>query len=150
MDKTKLITEIVELQRRIDRHRRQTTFDAWMNLPPVTMPQLKSLFFISNQGSTSLGKLASALGVTPANVTGIVDRLVENKLITRIENADDRRMLIVRTTGKGEELVANLRERTRSYLSKALSDLNTDELANLSSGLGSLLKAIESRQGEDK
>jgi MarR family transcriptional regulator, organic hydroperoxide resistance regulator len=150
MEKTTQIAEIVELQRKIDRYRRKTTFDAWMNLPPVTMPQLKSLFFISNQGSTSLGKLASALGVTPANVTGIVDRLVEHKLITRVENAQDRRMLIVRTTEKGEELVANLRERTRSYLSKALSDLNADELDNLSRGLASLLKAIESRQGEDK
>ena len=150
MEKTLLITEIIELQRKIDRHRRKTTFDAWMNLPPVTMPQVKSLFFISNQGSTSLGKLASALGVTPANVTGIVDRLVEHKLITRVENADDRRMLIVRATKKGEELVANLRERTRSYLSRALSDLNSDELTNLSRGLGSLLKAIESHQGEEK
>jgi DNA-binding MarR family transcriptional regulator len=148
MDKTTLIKEIIELQRKVDRYRRGTTLDAWMNLPPITVPQIKSLFFISNQGSTSLGKLASALGVTPANVTGIVDRLVEHKLITRVENTQDRRMLIVRTTEKGEELVANLRERKKSYLSKALSDLNSDELTNLSQGLASLVKAFESQQGE--
>jgi len=150
MEKTKLITDIIELQRKIDRFRRGTAIDAWMNLPPVTMPQVKSLFFISNQGSTSLGKLASALGVTPANITGIVDRLVEHKLITRVANADDRRMLMVRTTPKGEELVAALRERSRNYLSKALSDLDPDDLASLSRGLTSLLRAIESRQGENK
>ena len=148
MDKTTLIKEIIELQRKVDRYRRGTTLDAWMNLPPITVPQIKSLFFINNQGSTSLGKLASALGVTPANVTGIVDRLVEHKLITRVENIQDRRMLIVRTTEKGEELVANLRERKKSYLSKALSDLNSDELTNLSKGLASLAKAFESHQGE--
>ena len=148
MDKTTLIKEIIELQRKVDRYRRGTTLDAWMNLPPITVPQIKSLFFINNQGSTSLGKLASALGVTPANVTGIVDRLVEHKLITRVENIQDRRMLIVRTTEKGEELVANLRERKKSYLSKALSDLNSDELTNLSHGLASLAKAFESHQGE--
>lgn len=150
MDKTTLVKEIIELQRKVDRYRRGTTLDAWMSLPPITIAQLKSLFFINNQGSTNLGKLASALGVTPANVTGIVDRLVEHKLITRVENVQDRRMLVLRTTENGEELVANLRERKRSYLSKALSDLSFDELTNLSQGLTSLVKAIESHQGEDK
>jgi MarR family transcriptional regulator, organic hydroperoxide resistance regulator len=150
MEKTTLIQEIIELQRKVDRYRRGTETDAWMNLPPVTMPQLKSLFFISNQGSTSLGKLAAALGVTPANVTGIVDRLVEHKLITRVENARDRRMLILRTTEQGEEIVANLRERKRSYLSKTLSDLSSDELTSLCRGLASLVKVMESHQGEDK
>jgi MarR family transcriptional regulator, organic hydroperoxide resistance regulator len=150
MDKNRMITDIIELQRKIDRFRRGTTIDAWMKLPPVTMPQIKSLFFISNQGSTNLGKLAAALGVTPANITGIVDRLVEHKLITRVANIDDRRMLMVRTTPKGEELVATLRERSRTYLSKALIGLDPDDLASLSRGLASLLKAIESRQGEEK
>jgi MarR family transcriptional regulator, organic hydroperoxide resistance regulator len=150
MEKTTLIQEIIEIQRKVDRYRRGTELEAWMNLPPVTMPQLKSLFFISNQGSTNLGKLAAALGVTPANVTGIVDRLVEHKLITRVENVQDRRMLILNTTEKGEEIVVNLRERKKSFLSKALADLTSDELTNLSRGLASLLKAMESHQGENK
>jgi len=150
MDKTTLIKEIVELQRKVDRYRRGTTLDAWMSLPTITIAQLKSLFFISNQGSTNLVKLASALGVTPANVTGIVDRLVEHKLVSRVENAQDRRMLVLRTTEKGEELVANLRERRKSVMSQVLSDLSFDELTKLTQGLTSLVKAIESRQGEDK
>ena len=150
MDKKTLITEIVEQLREVDRYRRGSTIEAWMNLPSITMPQLKSLFFISNQGSTNLGKLASALAVTPANVTGIIDRLVEQKLVTRVENADDRRMLILRTTKKGEELVATLRERRRSVMDKALSGLTLDELVTLSRGLGSLVKAIGVPQGVNK
>ena len=142
MDKKTLIMEIVENLRKVDRYRRGSTIDAWMNLPSITMPQLKSLFFISNEGSTNLGKLASALGVTPANVTGIVERLVEQKLISRVENAQDRRMLILRTTEKGDELVATLREKRRRVMDKALSGLTVDELAILSRGLTSLVKAI--------
>ena len=110
MEKATLIKEIIELQRKVDRARRPHTLDAWMGLP-VTVAQLKSLFFISNQGSSNLGQLAAALGTTPANVTGIVDRLVEHDLVSRSENVQDRRMLLLRTTSKGEELLANLRER---------------------------------------
>ena len=149
MDKTKLIKEIIELQRQVDRSRRQPTLDVWMSLP-ITIAQLKSLFFISNQGGSNLGQLAAALGVTPANVTGIVDRLLEHGLVSRKENMQDRRMLLLRTTSKGEELVANLRERRRSHLSEILARLSVDELATLAQGLTSLVKATEAHEGETK
>jgi MarR family transcriptional regulator, organic hydroperoxide resistance regulator len=149
MEKTKLIKEIIELQRKVDRSRRQPTLDVWMSLP-ITIAQLKSLFFISNQRSSNLGKLAAALGVTPANVTGIVDRLLEQGLVSRNENAQDRRMLLLGTTEKGEELVANLRERRWGYMSKILARLNEDELATLAQGLTSLVNAIEIQEGKTK
>jgi DNA-binding MarR family transcriptional regulator len=149
MEKTKLIKDIIELQRKVDRSRRQPTLDVWMSLP-ITIAQLKSLFFISNQGSSNLGNLAAALGVTPANVTGIVDRLLEQGLVSRKENVQDRRMLLLRTTNKGEELVANLRERRRGYMAEILAHLSVDELATLAQGLTSLVKAIETRKGQTK
>jgi DNA-binding MarR family transcriptional regulator len=149
MEKAKLISEIIELQRKVDKARRPSTLDVWMSLP-ITIAQLKSLFFISNQGSSSLGKLAAALGVTPANVTGIVDRLVEQDLVSRSENVQDRRVLLLRTTGKGEELVANLRERRKGFMSEILERLSVGELATLARGLTSLVKAAEAHQGETK
>jgi DNA-binding MarR family transcriptional regulator len=97
MGKRDLTEEMIELQRRVDRDRRQYELDAWMRLN-LSIGQLKSLFFISNRGTTSLSKLASALGVTPTNTTGIVDRLLKRGLITRTENPDDRRVLLLRTT----------------------------------------------------
>jgi DNA-binding MarR family transcriptional regulator len=117
---------------------------------PVTVAQLKSLFFISNQESSNLGRLAAALGVTPANVTGIVDRLVEHNLVSRVENTQDRRMLLLRTTPQGEELLANLRERRRNIMSDILVRLNTDELATLAKGLAFLVKATEAQEGDAK
>ncbi len=53
-------------------------------------------------------KLAEALGVTPPNVTGIIDRLVEQALVTRTENPEDRRIMLLQTTEKGHELLDNL------------------------------------------
>jgi len=57
-----IIEEMIELQRRVDRDRRQYELDAWMHLN-LSIGQLKSLFFISNRGTTSLSKLAVALGL---------------------------------------------------------------------------------------
>jgi DNA-binding MarR family transcriptional regulator len=147
MEKQELITEIIKLQRKVDRSRRQYELGVWLDLP-ITMAQLKSLFFISNQGSTHPGKLAAALGVTPTNVTGIIDRLVKQGLVSRAEDVQDRRVMLLKATGRGEELVARLRERRRSYLAGVLERLRMDELNVLARGLASLARAAETREGE--
>jgi len=149
MEKVDLISEIIELQRKVDRARRQYGLDVWMGLL-LTIAQLKSLFFISNHSRTSLGKLAGALGVTPTNTTGIVDRLIKQGLVSRTENAEDRRMLLLQTTSKGEELVSKLRERRKGYLSDILAHLTVDELGIVAQGLASLVKAAEAYEGESK
>jgi DNA-binding MarR family transcriptional regulator len=145
MEKAELIREIIELQRKVDRARRQYGLDVWMSLP-LTIAQLKSLVFISNQGSTNLGKLAAALKVTPTNTTGIIDRLVKQGLVSRTDNPENRRMLLLRPTRKGEELLAKLRERRRGYLSEVLERMTIDELAALATGLAALVKAAEASE----
>jgi MarR family transcriptional regulator, organic hydroperoxide resistance regulator len=149
MEKLKLINEIIVLQRKIDQSRRQYESDAWIGLD-ITIPQLKSLFFIRNQETTNLSKLAIALNVTPTNVTGIVDRLVKKGLITRTESDQDRRILLLRATNEGEELVARLRETRRGYMSELLGHMNANELAALAKGFTLLVKAIETHEKETK
>jgi DNA-binding MarR family transcriptional regulator len=148
-NKKRLIREIIELQRKADRARRQYELDVWMGLT-LTRAQLKSLFFISNQGSTNSKELAAALKVTPTNTTGIVDRLVKQGLVSRTEDTRDRRMLLLRATDEGEELLAKLRERRRGYMSEVMSRMSVDELATLAQGLASLVKATQDYEGEDK
>jgi len=141
MDKTKLIQEIIDLQRKVDRDRRQLDLEMWLRLR-LSIGQLKSLFFISNQGTTSLSQLAAALKVTPTNTTGIVDRLLKRGLITRTENPEDRRFLVLRTTANGEQLVNELRQKRKDRMTAILKYLSDDEILVLSQGLRSLVKAL--------
>ena len=142
MEKAQLIQQVIELQRKVNRMLRRQVPDAWMELS-LTLAQLKSLFFISSEGNTNVRKLAAALSVTSANVTGIVDRLVKQGLVTRRENPEDRRMLLLQVTDKGRTLITDLRERQTSRLSEILDYLGPDELSTLAQGLLSLLKACE-------
>ncbi len=145
MDKSELTKEIIELQRLVFRSSRQYGRDVWLELN-LTISQLKSLFFIANQGTTNFSRLAAALGVTPPNVTGIVDRLVDQGLVSRRENPEDRRMLMLRVTKKGETLISELRERTVSHMSEALAHLSLGELNTIAQGLRLLSKAVEAHE----
>jgi DNA-binding MarR family transcriptional regulator len=152
MDKAELIEEIIQLQQRtahVEHARGQYAPEAWMDLS-LTIGQLKSLFFIDFEGSTNFKKLATALGVTPPNVTGIVDRLVEQGMVSREENPEDRRMLLLKTTDKGKALLAKLRESRISRMSGILAQLSLEELSALAQGLTALTKAAERNKEKHK
>jgi DNA-binding MarR family transcriptional regulator len=143
--KAELVEEIIQLQRQVNRALRQGESDVWMELS-LTIAQLKSLFFISNEGSTNFTKLAQALRVTPSNVTGIIDRLVGQGLVSRRENPENRRMLVLQSTDRGEALLASLRERKIGQLSEMLSRLSEEQLSTLAQGLRFLVEAAEASQ----
>jgi MarR family transcriptional regulator, organic hydroperoxide resistance regulator len=128
---------------------RQNTLDAWMGIN-LTVPQVKSLFFISNEGVTNFTKLAAALNVTPANVTGIIDRLVEHGLVSRQENPENRRSQILRVTVKGETTIANLRERRVSRTTEILSRLTVPELNAVLRGFSLFVGATRAEEKTKK
>ncbi len=142
MEKSELTQEIIRLHRKVNRILRDYDVDVWMDLS-LTVPQLKCLFFISNQGKTNFRKLAERMKVSPSNITGIIDRLVEQGLVSRMENAEDRRVLNLQTTLNGEALIAELRERRSIYLTQMLAHLTTKQLDNIAKGLDLLAQAAE-------
>jgi DNA-binding MarR family transcriptional regulator len=143
LERSELIKEVVGLSRRVNRDMRLHGSDSWMQLN-LTIPQLKSLIFMIDKGDCNFKKLASALKVTPSNLTGVIDRLVEHGLVTRAENPDDRRVILLKATRKGEALIIGLRERRTCQLTKALENLSADDLGAIAKGLSLLTKSMES------
>jgi DNA-binding MarR family transcriptional regulator len=142
MEKSELIDEIVTLQRQLNKILGPFAAKPWIDLG-LTIAQLKSLFFIADQETTNFKKLAEALGVTPPNITGIVDRLVEQGLVTRNENPEDRRIMLLQATEKGKNLLDNLRETRTVRMAQILTHMSPEDLAMLLKGLKSFVKATE-------
>jgi DNA-binding MarR family transcriptional regulator len=149
MDKSQLVQEVVELQRQVGRIIGQHVPSIWID-SGLTLTQLRSLFLVVNKGSTNFTKLAEALGVTPSNVTGIIDRLEEQGLVNRTQNPEDRREMTLQATDKGKSLVANLKETGINHMTQILSYLSLEELAALSRGLSAFIAAANSQGGEIK
>jgi DNA-binding MarR family transcriptional regulator len=137
-----LIAQTIEAQHRMNRVIRERTLDSWVKLN-LTVPQLKSLFYISRHGRVNLTGLASGIRVTPANVTGIVDRLVEQGLLTRTPDADDRRVSWLTVTGKGKTLTNDLREGRAQEMRRILDKLTEEELSTVARGFELVARAAE-------
>jgi DNA-binding MarR family transcriptional regulator len=137
-----LIAQTIEAQHRMNRVIRERTLDSWVKLN-LTVPQLKSLFYISRHGRVNLTGLASGIRVTPANVTGIVDRLVEQGLLTRTPDPDDRRVSWLTVTGKGKTLTNDLREGRAQEMRRILDKLTEEELSTVARGFELVARAAE-------
>jgi len=149
VDKQELITGLLNLQQRHNRFLREHSFNHWMKLGLTTM-QLKSLFFIVETNNASSKKLAEILEVTPANVTGIIDRLAEQDLVVRVINPEDRRVVFLQPTEKGKQLIAALEEDASEHMVKILSGMSKDNLQHLYTGFAAFLAVIEKLVQEEK
>lgn len=70
----------------------------------LTPPQIGALHCIV-RGCTSMSDVAQKLHCDASNVTGIIDRLVAQKLVVRAENEQDRRAKILQLTAQGQQIV---------------------------------------------
>src|SRR5579883_334016 len=115
---------------------------AWSDLG-LTMPTLKVLYLLRQDPGTPAGALASMLGVTPSTVTGLVDRLVKQNLVSRHEDRQDRRLVRNFLTEDGLRAINDLERQSRAIMTNIVDELDDDALAGLVQALGDLLAAAE-------
>jgi DNA-binding MarR family transcriptional regulator len=110
----------------------------------LTPARTHLLWELGRRGPVPQRVVAEALKVTPRAVTGLVDALVKDGLVTREPHPSDRRATLVTLTPRGETLVAQLR-RDHKALARALfasmSDREVDTFSRSLAGLVDRLRA---------
>jgi DNA-binding MarR family transcriptional regulator len=93
----------------------------------ITLPQCVILDTLNKNGESNMSDLARNMSVTTAAMTGIVDRLVRDGYVIRASDPDDRRVIKIRLTAKGDKVVRMLREHRREMTIKLLGVLSQPE-----------------------
>lgn len=74
----------------------------------ITPSQFDMLVVLSDKGVMPLSKLSESLCCACSNVTGLVDRLERDGLVKRERSQEDRRVILLGLTPKGQELLQNV------------------------------------------
>ena len=93
----------------------------------------------------SPAELADRLGVTRATVTGLVDTLERSGLVTRTPSADDRRMMLVELTNRGEKLLRKIFPAHFRQMAWLMQPLEEAERKTLVALLGKVLARAAER-----
>ena len=92
----------------------------------LTLPLLSVLNLVERESMTSIGELAVRLDYSLANASLLVDKLVCQGYVTRVENASDRRHKQVQLTSAGQALLAELRAARADNVAQELLRLPPD------------------------
>ncbi|MBN1316107.1 MAG: MarR family transcriptional regulator [Anaerolineales bacterium] len=99
----------------------------------LSMSQLGALFHIHHHGSSPVTHLGHDLGVTGSAASQMLDRLVQQELITRSEDPDDRRVKQISLTDRGRQVLQegiNARQSWLVELSRTLSDSDKETITS--------------------
>ena len=116
-------------------------FQAW-HRHGISLVHLSVLSIIQANGPQSMGRLADALDVSVASVTGIVSRMQERGLIERRDDPHDRRVVLVDLAEAGQRFVEDLDTQRLTFLRQALSGLQPDDLAAVLQAVRALRSAF--------
>ena len=113
----------------------------------LTMQQLKVLLLLDAAGPMMSHELGTALGIAPASVTGLVDRLADRGLVHRVADLSDRRARRVHLTDEGATVVQRLLAAGAEHRVTLLSRLDDDALGTVAAAFAALRRAAEQVHG---
>ena len=98
-----------------------------------------------SEAGLKMSELSGELRVSNGNVTGIVDRLVNDGLIVRSPVPGDRRAMLVRLTQKGRETFAGMAAEHEGWIDELLCAASADEAAMLAGRLHDITTELEGK-----
>jgi MarR family transcriptional regulator, organic hydroperoxide resistance regulator len=104
----------------------------------LTMPQLRLMYIVRDNGPCSVGEIAERLGVRPATITGFTDRLVRQELIVRQDQPGDRRIVQIALTPEGVRVLGEIEVASRAYFDAIFERMDEDDVRLLVSLLQKL------------
>lgn len=90
----------------------------------------------------TMGELSSLMMVSGGNVTGLVNQLEKEALVSRTPMASDRRAYLVKLTAKGKRDFRRMAKAHESWITELFSGMSHDEQETLMAMLGRLKLSV--------
>lgn len=95
----------------------------------LNFTDLKCLDLARFEPELTAGRIAAVTGLSTSAVTSVLDRLEKRGFINRQRDPNDRRKVVVVSTGKQEAEVGEIFARLGAMVGTVLADYDTDQLA---------------------
>ena len=124
---------------------------AWNHLAKSTglsMPQFGILMQVHHRGNCAIRDISERFDITNAAASQLVDKLVQNGLIQRQEDPNDRRAKLLNLTEKGRELIQQGIEERRRWVDQLAEKLTPEERTKVAEALHIMIQAARELEAE--
>jgi MarR family 2-MHQ and catechol resistance regulon transcriptional repressor len=112
----------------------------------LTQPQFGVLEMLGHLGPLTTGEIVKRMLVTGGCVTVILDNLEKDGLVERARSSEDRRVVTVKVTTKGESTFKSIFQKHADRVTELASVLSDEEQIQLSTLLKKLGLALKDKQ----
>jgi DNA-binding MarR family transcriptional regulator len=119
---------------------RMAEFRTWLK-GSLSLIHLHVLSILGAEGPLPMSKLADQIDVSVASATGIVSRMEQRGLVERRHSDDDRRLVIVRATERGDHVLEVMARHRRIRLGKVVQHLTDEEIQAFLIGIQAMQRA---------
>ncbi len=121
-----------------------------LNLGNYTMPQAMIMYYLTQNDNMKISELSKKMGLTNSTVSGIVDRLEDQGVVTRERSTEDRRVVYVELSPEHKKKNQDIYENLDRYFDGILTDIPPNDLESIIKSLTILKNALASNLGEDQ
>jgi DNA-binding MarR family transcriptional regulator len=104
-----------------------------------SIAQLNTLIHLSQNQECNLSGLGEVFGVTNAAVSQVMEKLVQQGLVLRTENPEDRRHKILILTERGEKIAHESEQERLKWLFQLINILSEEEKQLIESAMRLLI-----------
>ena len=111
----------------------------------ITGPQLWAIKTVSLNGKLSLGDLGNRMYLQPSTITGLIDVLEKKGYLARVRDREDRRVVKVQLTPKGQRLAKKAPNPAQGKMIYGLTKLKRRELNLIFNSIQKLVEIMEAQ-----
>ncbi len=115
----------------------------FMKAKGLSTPQFSILMQLRHRGVCGMSEVSEQFEITPAAASQLVDKLVQNGLVRREEDPNDRRAKSLKLTEKGKELIAQGIEQRYRWVESLVGKLTPEERAKVGEALALMTRAAQ-------
>lgn len=140
-ERSALAVELLRLNAQV--HDRAVCLVGFPLPPDLTMQQLRVLGHVAKQPGISHQELGALLQVSAPTASGLVERLVDKGLVTRVDDSDDRRIRRLHPTEAALDVMRQLDSMFERSLDVVVGELSVADLELLCRGARAMIGALD-------
>lgn len=98
-----------------------------MRVEGLSISQLKVLTLLRRKGDFKMKEITEELGIASSSATELIDKLIKEKFVERFRAPDDRRVVRVKLTEEGKNLINEACEVKRKFWATMIENFNEEE-----------------------
>ncbi|WP_346878290.1 MULTISPECIES: MarR family transcriptional regulator [unclassified Clostridium] len=123
-------------------HKKIIKLEDFMKNTVVPPSHVKVVFYLAQNGPSSVSSIARDLCISKPNMTPIIDKLLECGYVNRYEDPKDRRVIRIEITEKANEVFKIKKDLMKSFLKEKLSVLPDEDLISLNGAISEFKRVM--------